>query len=143
MYKRQILDIVPGPDFPTGGEIMGRTGARNALLDGRGSVVVRGKASIEEIRKDREAIVITEIPFQVNKQTLIERIAEMVREKRLEGISDVRDESSRQGMRIVIELKRDASGDVVLNQLYRYTALQSSFGVNTVSYTHLTLPTKA
>ncbi|WP_374274595.1 DNA gyrase subunit A [Brevundimonas sp.] len=126
----QLLDIVPGPDFPTGGEIMGRTGARNALLDGRGSVVVRGKASIEEIRKDREAIVITEIPFQVNKQTLIERIAEMVREKRLEGISDVRDESSRQGMRIVIELKRDASGDVVLNQLYRYTALQSSFGVN-------------
>ena len=106
-----LLDIVPGPDFPTGGEIMGRTAPRNALRDGRGSVVVRGRASIEEIRKDREAIVVTELPFQVNKQTLIERIAEMVREKLLEGISDVRDESDRQGMRIVIELKRDASGD--------------------------------
>jgi len=125
-----LLDIVPGPDFPTGGEIMGRTAPRNALRDGRGSVIVRGKASIEEIRKDRDAIVITELPYQVNKQTLIERIAEMVREKRLEGIADVRDESDRDGMRMVIELKRDASGDVILNQLYRYTALQSSFGVN-------------
>lgn len=130
MGDETLLDIVPGPDFPTGGEIMGRTAPRNALRDGRGSVIVRGKASIEEIRKDREAIIITELPFQVNKQTLIERIAEMVREKRLEGIADVRDESARQGMRIVIELKRDASGDVILNQLYRYTALQSSFGVN-------------
>jgi DNA gyrase subunit A len=130
MGDEALLDIVPGPDFPTGGEIMGRTAPRNALRDGRGSVIVRGKASIEEIRKDREAIIITELPFQVNKQTLIERIAEMVREKRLEGIADVRDESARQGMRIVIELKRDASGDVILNQLYRYTALQSSFGVN-------------
>ncbi|MEC8532728.1 MAG: DNA gyrase subunit A, partial [Pseudomonadota bacterium] len=98
-----LLDIVPGPDFPTGGEIMGRTAPRNALRDGRGSVIVRGRASIEEIRKDREAIVVTELPYQVNKQTLIERIAEMVREKRLEGVSDVRDESDRQGMRIVIE----------------------------------------
>jgi DNA gyrase subunit A len=131
-----LLDIVPGPDFPTGGEIMGRTAPRNALRDGRGSVIVRGKASVEEIRKDREAIVITELPFQVNKQTLIERIAEMVREKRLEGISDVRDESDRQGMRMVIELKRDASGDVILNQLYRYTALQSSFGVNMLALNH-------
>jgi len=131
-----LLDIVPGPDFPTGGEIMGRTAPRNALRDGRGSVIVRGKASIEEIRKDREAIVITELPYQVNKQTLIERIAEMVREKRLEGISDVRDESDRQGMRMVIELKRDASGDVILNQLYRYTALQSSFGVNMLALNH-------
>ncbi|MFT4955319.1 MAG: DNA gyrase subunit A [Brevundimonas sp.] len=132
----QLLDIVPGPDFPTGGEIMGRTGARNALLDGRGSVVVRGKATIEEIRKDREAIIITEIPYQVNKQTLIERVAEMVREKRLEGIADIRDESSREGMRIVVELKRDAPGDVVLNQLYRWTALQSSFGVNMLALNH-------
>ena len=131
-----LLDIVPGPDFPTGGEIMGRTAPRNALRDGRGSVIVRGKASIEEIRKDRDAIVITELPYQVNKQTLIERIAEMVREKRLEGISDVRDESDRLGMRIVIELKRDASGDVILNQLYRYTALQSSFGVNMLALNH-------
>ena len=131
-----LLDIVPGPDFPTGGEIMGRTAPRNALREGRGSVVVRGKASIEEIRKDREAIVVTELPFQVNKQTLIERIAEMVREKRLEGIADVRDESDRQGMRIVIELKRDASGDVILNQLWRYTAMQSSFGVNMLALNH-------
>ena len=130
MGDEALLDIVPGPDFPTGGEIMGRTAPRNALREGRGSVIVRGRATIEEIRKDREAIIITELPFQVNKQTLIERIAEMVREKRLEGIADVRDESARQGMRIVIELKRDASGDVILNQLYRYTALQSSFGVN-------------
>ncbi|MBL0947023.1 MAG: DNA gyrase subunit A [Brevundimonas sp.] len=130
MGDEALLDIVPGPDFPTGGEIMGRTAPRNALREGRGSIIVRGKATIEEIRKDREAIIITELPFQVNKQTLIERIAEMVREKRLEGISDVRDESDRQGMRIVIELKREASGDVILNQLYRYTALQSSFGVN-------------
>ncbi|WP_396595619.1 DNA gyrase subunit A [Brevundimonas sp. R86498] len=131
-----ILDIVPGPDFPTGGEILGRTAPRNALREGRGSVVVRGVASVETIRKDREAIVVTELPFQVNKQTLIERIAEMVREKRLEGISDVRDESDRQGMRIVIELKRDASGDVILNQLWRYTAMQSSFGVNMLALNH-------
>ena len=125
-----LLDLVPGPDFPTGGEILGRTAARTALMTGRGSVVVRGKATIETIRKDREAIIITEIPFQVNKATLQERIAELVREKKVEGVSDVRDESDRQGMRVVVELKRDASGDVVLNQLYRFTALQSSFGVN-------------
>ncbi|QQQ19425.1 DNA gyrase subunit A [Brevundimonas vitis] len=131
-----LLDIVPGPDFPTGGEIMGRTAPRNALREGRGSVIVRGRATVEEIRKDREAIVVTELPFQVNKQTLIERIAEMVREKRIEGISDVRDESDRQGMRIVIELKREASGDVILNQLWRYSALQSSFGVNMLALNH-------
>ena len=125
-----LLEIVPGPDFPTGGEILGRTGARNALMTGRGSVMVRGKATIETIRKDREAIIITEIPYQVNKATLQERIAELVRDKRVEGVSDVRDESDRHGMRVVVELKRDASGDVVLNQLYRFTALQSSFGVN-------------
>jgi len=126
----ELLDIVPGPDFPTGGEIIGRTGARQALMTGRGSVVVRGKASIEEIRKDREAIVITAIPYQVNKAALVERIAELVREKRIEGVGDLRDESDRDGMRVVVELKRDASADVLLNQLYRYTPLQSSFGVN-------------
>ncbi|WP_436011627.1 DNA gyrase subunit A [Phenylobacterium sp. LjRoot219] len=125
-----LLDIVPGPDFPTGGEIIGRTGARNALMTGRGSVVMRGKASVEEIRKDREAIVITAIPYQVNKAGLVERIAELVREKRIEGVGDLRDESDRQGMRIVVELKRDASAEVLLNQLYRYTPLQTSFGVN-------------
>jgi DNA gyrase subunit A len=134
--EEALLDIVPGPDFPTGGEIMGRTAPRNALREGRGSVIVRGKATIETIRKDREAIVVTELPFQVNKQTLIERIVEMVREKRIEGISDVRDESDRDGMRMVIELKRDASGDVVLNQLWRFTAMQSSFGVNMLALNH-------
>jgi len=126
----RLLDIVPGPDFPTGSEIIGRTGARLALMTGRGAVVVRGKASIETVRKDREAIVITEIPYQVNKATMIERIAELVREKRIEGIAELRDESDRDGMRVVVELKREAPADVILNQLYRYTALQSSFGVN-------------
>jgi len=117
----QLLDIVPGPDFPTGGEIIGRTGARNALMTGRGPVIIRGKAAIEDIRKDREAIIITAIPFQVNKASLVERIAELVREKRIEGVADLRDESDRDGMRVVVELKRDASADVVLNQLYRFT----------------------
>ena len=126
----ELLDIVPGPDFPTGGEIMGRSGARSALMTGRGSVVMRGTAAIEQIRKDREAIIITAIPFQVNKAVLVERIAELVRDKRVEGIADLRDESDRQGMRVVVELKRDASADVVLNQLYRFTPLQTSFGVN-------------
>ena len=125
-----LLDIVPGPDFPTGGEIIGRTGARTALMTGRGSVIMRGTATVEEIRKDREAIIIHSIPYQLNKAALVERIAELVREKRIEGISDLRDESDRQGMRIVIEMKRDASADVLLNQLYRFTPLQSSFGVN-------------
>jgi DNA gyrase subunit A len=126
----ELLDIVPGPDFPTGGEIIGRTGARQALMTGRGSVIMRGKASVEESRKDREAIIITAIPYQVNKAALVERIAELVREKRIEGVADLRDESDRQGMRIVVELKRDASAEVLLNQLYRYTPLQTSFGVN-------------
>ncbi|THD82673.1 MAG: DNA gyrase subunit A [Phenylobacterium sp.] len=129
----ELLDIVPGPDFPTGGEIIGRTGARQALMTGRGSVIMRGKASVEEIRKDREAIVITEIPYQLNKAALVERIAELVREKRIEGVSDLRDESDRDGMRIVVEMKRDAPADVILNQLYRYTPLQSSFGVNALA----------
>ena len=126
----ELLDIVPGPDFPTGGEIMGRSASRTALMTGRGSVVMRGTAAIEQVRKEREAIVITAIPYQVNKAVLVERIAELVREKRIEGIADLRDESDRQGMRVVVELKRDASADVVLNQLYRFTPLQTSFGVN-------------
>lgn len=125
-----LLDIVPGPDFPTGGEIIGRSGARNALMTGRGSVIMRGKAEIQELRKDREAIIINSIPYQVNKAAMVERIAELVREKKIEGIADLRDESDRDGMRVVIEMKRDASPDVVLNQLYRYTPLQSSFAVN-------------
>ena len=131
-----LLDIVPGPDFPTGGEIIGRTGARMALMTGRGSVIMRGKASVEEIRKDREAIIITSIPYQLNKSALVERIAELVREKRIEGVSDLRDESDRQGMRIVVEMKRDASAEVILNQLYRFTPLQSSFGVNMLALNH-------
>jgi DNA gyrase subunit A len=126
----ELLDIVPGPDFPTGGEIIGRTGARQALMTGRGSVIMRGKAAIEEVRKDREAIVITAIPYQVNKAALVERIAELVRDKRIEGVADLRDESDRDGMRVVVEMKRDASAEVLLNQLYRFTPLQTSFGVN-------------
>ena len=126
----RLLEIVPGPDFPTGGEIIGRSGARQALMTGRGPVIMRGKAAIETTKRDREAIVITEIPYQVNKAAMVERIAELVRDKRIEGVSDLRDESDRDGMRVVIELKRDASSDVTLNQLYRYTPLQTSFGVN-------------
>ena len=126
----ELLEIVPGPDFPTGGEIIGRTGARDALMTGRGSVIMRGVATVEEARGNREAIIITAIPYQVNKANLVERIADLVREKRIEGVSDIRDESDRQGMRVVVELKRDASAEVILNQLYRYTPLQSSFGVN-------------
>ncbi|WGM38602.1 DNA gyrase subunit A [Caulobacter sp. NIBR1757] len=128
--SEQLLDIVPGPDFPTGGEIVGRSGARQALLTGRGSVIMRGASSIETVRKDREAIVFTSLPYQVNKAALIERIAEMVRDKRIEGIGEMRDESDRQGMRVVIELKRDATPEVVLNQLHRFSAVQTSFGVN-------------
>ncbi len=126
----QLMEIVPGPDFPTGGIILGRSGIRAAFETGRGAVPVRARAGIEEIRRERRAIVVTEIPFQVNKSTLLERIAELVRAKTVEGISDLRDESDRSGMRIVIELKRDATGEVVLNQLYRFTQLQTSFGVN-------------
>jgi DNA gyrase subunit A len=125
-----LLDIVPGPDFPTGAQIVGRTGARNGLLTGRGSVLMRGTTNVEKLRVEREAIIITEIPYQVNKSAMIERIAELVREKRVEGISALRDESDRRGMRVVIELKRDASAEVVLNQLYRFSQLQTSFGVN-------------
>jgi DNA gyrase subunit A len=128
-----LIEIVPGPDFPTGGAILGRAGVRSAYQTGRGSIIMRATSTVEEVRKEREALVFTEIPYQVNKSVLIERIADLVREKRVEGISDLRDESDRDGMRIVIELKRDAVSDVVLNQLYRYTALQSSFGANMVA----------
>ncbi|CAI3932409.1 MULTISPECIES: DNA gyrase subunit A [Commensalibacter] len=126
----ELMQIVTGPDFPTGGIILGRSGIRSAYATGRGSVLIRGRANIEEIRKDRQAIIITEIPYQVNKATLQEKIAELVRAKQIEGVSDIRDESDRSGMRIVIEIKRDATPDVVLNQLYRFTQLQTSFGVN-------------
>ena len=126
----ELLRIVPGPDFPTGGTILGRVGAKSALLTGRGSVMMRGRAVIEEIRKDRYAIIISEIPYQVNKSLMIERIAGLVREKKIEGIADIRDESNRQGIRVVVELRRDATADVVLNQLYRHSQLQTSFAVN-------------
>ncbi len=128
-----LIAIVPGPDFPTGGLILGRAGIHSAYHTGRGSIIMRGKVAFETLRKDREAIIISEIPYQVNKATMVERIAELVRDKKIEGISDLRDESDRDGYRVVIELKRDAERDVVLNQLYRYTPLQSSFGVNTVA----------
>ncbi|GCE84668.1 DNA gyrase subunit A [Komagataeibacter diospyri] len=130
MTLDDLLEYVPGPDFPTGGTILGRAGIRSAFETGRGSVIIRAKAEIEEIRKDRRAIIVTEIPYQVNKSTLQERIADLVRTKQVEGISDIRDESDRSGMRIVIEIKREATPEVVLNQLYRFTQLQTSFGVN-------------
>lgn len=126
----RLIEIVPGPDFPTGGMILGRAGSKAALLLGRGSVVMRGRATIEEVRKDRYGVIITEVPYQVNKALMIERIAGLVREKKIEGIADIRDESNRHGIRVVIELRRDAAADVVLNQLYRHSQLQTSFGVN-------------
>jgi len=125
-----LMEIVPGPDFPTGALIIGKLAAKAALAHGRGSVLMRARCAVEEIRKDRPAIIVTELPYQVNKAVLMEKIAELVRDKRIEGISDIRDESDRTGMRMVIELKRDASSDVVLNQLYRFSSLQQSFGVN-------------
>jgi DNA gyrase subunit A len=126
----ELMRHVPGPDFPTGGVILGKSGIREAFHLGRGSIPIRARSHVEEIRKDREAIVVTEIPYQVNKARLLERIAECVREKVIEGIADLRDESDRDGVRVVIELKRDAMAEVVLNQLYRHTPLQTSFGVN-------------
>ncbi len=125
-----LIDIIPGPDFPTGGLILGRNGIMGMYHNGRGSILMRSKTSIEEIRKDKSAIIVHEIPFQVNKSRLLERIAECVREKTIEGISDLRDESDRDGVRVVIELKRDAIPDVVLNQLFKHTPLQTSFGAN-------------
>ena len=126
----ELMKIVPGPDFPTGGLIIGRSGIRSAFETGRGSIVIRSRVEIEEIRKDRPALIITELPYQVNKATLQERMAELVRAKLVEGISDIRDESDRSGMRVVIELKRDATAEVVLNQLFRFTQMQVSFGIN-------------
>jgi DNA gyrase subunit A len=130
LETEDLIRYVPGPDFPTGGIMLGRSGARKAYLEGRGSVVIRAKTRVEEIRKDRYAIVIDEIPYQVNKATMIERIAEAAREKRIEGISHVQDESDRNGVRVVVELKRDATAEVVLNQLFRFTPMQTSFGCN-------------
>nr|WP_281253488.1 DNA gyrase subunit A [Thalassospira mesophila] len=125
-----LMEFVAGPDFPTGGLILGRAGIHSAFRTGRGSVVMRARTHFEEIRANREAIIVTEVPYQVNKATLMEKIADLVRDKKLEGISDLRDESDRSGVRMVIELKRDAVAEVVLNQLFRFTALQTSFGVN-------------
>ncbi len=130
---QRLCEIVPGPDFPTGGIILGKSGARSAYTTGRGSVVIRAKVEIEEIRKDREALIVTEIPYQLNKVLLIQKIADLVRSKTIEGISDLRDESDRHGMRIVIELKRDSVAEVILNQLYKFTQLQTSFGANMVA----------
>ncbi|NNF71644.1 MAG: DNA gyrase subunit A [Rhodobacteraceae bacterium] len=130
LSSEALTEYVPAPDFPTGGVILGRSGARKAYLEGRGSVIIRAKTRIEEIRKDRYAIILDEIPYQVNKAAMIEKIADLVREKKLEGISGVQDESDRVGVRVVIELKRDATAEVVLNQLYRFTPMQTSFGCN-------------
>jgi DNA gyrase subunit A len=128
-----LMAIVPGPDFPTGGIIVGRSGIRSAYETGRGSVILRARAEFEELRGNRQAIIVTEIPYQVNKNALLERIAELVRAKQIEGIGDMRDESDRSGMRVVIELRRDATAEVVLNQLFRFTQLQTTFGVNMVA----------
>ena len=129
----ELMKIVPGPDFPTGGIIIGRSGIRAAFETGRESITIRAKTDFEEIRRDRQAIIVTEIPYQVNKKTLIEKIAELVRGKIIEGIGEMRDESDRSGMRIVMELKRDATPEVVLNQLFRFTQLQTSFGINVLA----------
>ncbi|WP_170330628.1 DNA gyrase subunit A [Ruegeria arenilitoris] len=130
LTSEQLIEYVPGPDFPTGGVMLGRSGARKAYLEGRGSVIIRAKTRVEELRKDRYAIVVDEIPYQVNKASMIEKIAEAVREKRIEGVSHVQDESDRNGVRVVVELKRDATPEVVLNQLYRFSPMQTSFGCN-------------
>ena len=133
MSVEELMEIIPGPDFPTGGQIVGRTGIRAAYSTGRGSIIQRAKVHFETLRKEREAIIISEVPYQVNKAALVERIADLVREKRVEGISDMRDESDRDGIRVVIELKRDAVAEVVLNQLWRFTAMQTSFGCNMIA----------
>jgi DNA gyrase subunit A len=129
----ELMAIIPGPDFPTGGIILGRSGIRGAYHLGRGSIVMRGKVEIETLRGDREAIIISEIPYQVNKKVMVERIAELWRDKKIDGVSALRDESDREGYRVVVELRRDAMADVVLNQLYRFTPLQSTFGANVVA----------
>ncbi|MEK0163452.1 DNA gyrase subunit A [Phaeobacter sp. A36a-5a] len=130
LTSEQLIDYIPGPDFPTGALMLGRSGARKAYLEGRGSVIIRAKTRVEEIRKDRYAIVVDEIPYQVNKAAMIEKIAEQVREKKIEGVAHVQDESDRNGVRVVVELKRDATAEVVLNQLYRFTPMQTHFGCN-------------
>ncbi len=130
LTSEDLMAYVPGPDFPTGGLLLGRAGARKAYLEGRGSVIIRCKTHVEEIRKDRWAIIVDQIPYQVNKMVMIERIAEAARDKRIEGIAHVQDESDRNGVRVVIELKRDATADVVLNQLFRFTPMQVFFGCN-------------
>ena len=130
LSSEDLIEYVPGPDFPTGGLMLGRSGARKAYLEGRGSVIIRSKTHIEEIRKDRYAIVVDEIPYQVNKASMIEKIAEAARDKRIESVAHVQDESDRNGVRVVVELKRDATPDVVLNQLFRFTPMQTSFGCN-------------
>ena len=129
----ELIGIIPGPDFPTGGVILGHAGIRAAYTHGRGSIVMRGKVEIETLRGEREAIIVSEIPYQVNKAAMVERIAELWRDKKIDGIAALRDESDRNGYRVVIELKREAMADVVLNQLYRYTPLQSTFGANVVA----------
>ena len=130
LTTEELIEYVPGPDFPTGGIMLGRSGARKAYLEGRGSVVIRSKTRVEEIRKDRYAIIVDEIPYQVNKSSMIEKIAEQVREKKIEGVAHVQDESDRNGVRVVVELKRDATAEVVLNQLFRFTPMQTYFGCN-------------
>jgi DNA gyrase subunit A len=129
----ELIHFIPGPDFPTGGIILGKIGIKSAFHTGRGSIVLRGRVAVEELRKDKEALIVTEIPYQVNKAHMIERIAEMVKDKRIDGITDIRDESSREGMRVVIEIRRDAVADIVLNQLYRFSQLQTSFSVNNIA----------
>ncbi len=130
LTSEDLIQYIPGPDFPTGGLMLGRSGARKAYLEGRGSVIIRARTHVEELRKDRWAIIVDQIPYQVNKSTMIDRIAEAARDKRIEGIAHVQDESDRNGVRVVIELKRDATADVVLNQLFRFTPMQTSFGCN-------------
>ncbi|WP_341223755.1 DNA gyrase subunit A [Loktanella salsilacus] len=130
MTSEELIEYIPAPDFPTGGVILGRSGARKAYLEGRGSVIMRARTHTEEIRKDRWAIVIDDVPYQVNKSSMIDRIAEAAREKRIEGIAHVQDESDRNGVRVVVELKRDATAEVVLNQLFRFTPMQTNFACN-------------
>ena len=133
MTIAELTEIVPGPDFPTGGAILGHAGIRAAYALGRGSIVMRARIEMEQLRKDRDALIVTEIPYQINKAHMVERIAELIREKKIEGVSDLRDESNREGIRIVFELRRDAVPDVVLNQLWRHTSLQSSFAANIIA----------
>lgn len=132
----ELNTIIPGPDFPTGGQILGRAGIRSAYHTGNGSVVMRSKTSFEDVSKDKQAIIVHEIPYQVNKGNLLQRLGEVAREKIVEDITEIRDESDRDGVRIVIELKKGAMGDVVLNQLFKATALQTSFGCNLVALDH-------